>query len=164
MMKLVGDSNQFEAAIVLYSTGANVEMNFSTKFNLQHFYSTIDNLPHHRGLTRIDKALITASKYIFTNNTFSRRLNVPMIAILTTDGRTAHGYPDFVPVSNASQPLKQRGVRIFTVGIGKSVSIQELVEITERSNDVFFAESFYTLLNTVDNLVSHVLSAIGKGS
>ncbi len=164
MTKLVGNSSQFEAAVVLFSREASVKLDFSQKFTLQLFHSTIDNLPWEAGLTRTDKALKIASDYIFTNDTLSRRQNVPMIAILITEGETTvlDILPDIVPLSNASEPLKQKGVRIFAVGVGKYVDLQELLEITERKNDVIIEYSFFTLLDIVDNLVNRVLSAIGK--
>ena len=164
MTSVVGNSSKFEAAVVLYSTRASVKLDFSKKFNLQHFLSAIDNLPFERGYTRTDKALIISSEYIFTNDTLSRRKNVPMIAILITDGQTTKSYPDVVPVSNASEPLKQKGVRIFAVGIGLHVNQQELLDITERKDDLIYTYSFSSLLDIVDDLVNKVLSAIGKNS
>ncbi|KAL9972481.1 hypothetical protein ACROYT_G018792 [Oculina patagonica] len=164
MTKLVENSSQFEAAVVLYSTRASVKLNFSQKFTLQLFHSTINNLPWERGYTRTDKALNVASDYIFTNDTLSRRQNVPMIAILITDGKATDKFPDFVSAGNASEPLKQKGVRIFAFGVGNNIDLQELFEITERINDVFRVFSFFTLLEIVDTLVSKVLSAIGKNS
>ncbi|KAJ7350184.1 hypothetical protein OS493_037878 [Desmophyllum pertusum] len=132
MMELVKNSTKLNAAVVLYSTRASVQLDFSHKFNLQSFISTIDNLPYKRGFTRIDLALKITSEYIFTNHSAYHRHNVPHIAILITDGETTRGKADFVPLSNASEPLKQKGVRIFAVGVGKSIDKQELLDITER--------------------------------
>ena len=163
MTSVVGNVSQLEVAVVLYSYYVSAKLDFSQKFKLQSFLSIIDNLPWKKSVTRTDKALIFSSEYIFTNDTLSRRQNVPMIAILITDGKTTV-FPDVVPVSNASEPLKQKSVRIFAVGIGGGVDPLELFEITERKNDVILAYSFLPIVDIADNLVNKVLSAIGKNS
>ena len=168
MIKLAGNSRHLEIAVMLYSTTVSVKLDFSQKYNLMDFIVTIDHLRWESGYARTDIALKMSSEYIFTNDTLSRRLNVPMIAILMTDGKTTKNVQDFVPLSNASEPLKQKGVRIFVVGITSGADEQELLEITERESDLILAYDsiitygFYTLRDTVDNVVNKVLSAIGK--
>ena len=162
MMELVKNSIKLNAAVVLYSTRASVKLDFSQKFNLQRFISTIDNLPHERGVTRTDTALIITSEYIFTNHTVNQRHNAPKIAILITDGKAGPRKPDFLPVSNASEPLKQKGVRILAVGIGKRIDKQELLEITERKTDLIISKHFSHLSDLVDDMVANIWMAIGK--
>ncbi|KAJ7385109.1 hypothetical protein OS493_017477 [Desmophyllum pertusum] len=163
MMELVKNSTKLNAAVVLYSTGASVKLNFSQKFNLQRFISTIDKLPHELGISRTDKALIVTSEYIFTNHTVYHRHNVPKIAILITDGQTTgiDLVPDVVNVSIASAPLKKKGVRTFAVGIGGWIDKQELLEITERKSDLFVLNGFSQLSDAVDALATKIRMAFG---
>ncbi len=84
-----------------------------------------------------------------------------MIAIVITDGE---GSP---PVIDTSKSLKQKGVRIFVVGITHEYSeadkmLKHSLWITERKNDVILTLSFFSLLHVVDKVVNKVLSAIGN--
>lgn len=158
--KLGNKCAQLNAAVVLFSISASVKLTFSKKFNLDYFNSVIDSLVHERGVTRIDKALLLTASSVFTALAGSRP-RVPKIAILITDGKNTAS-PDTVPLSIASEPLKQKGVRIFAVGIGKAVALQELLEITGRKEDVFLVNSFSSLLGEVDRLVTNIWWAIGK--
>lgn len=159
--KLGNKCAQLNAAVVLFSISASVQLTFSREFNLDYFNSVIDSLVHERGLgTRIDKALLLTASSVFTALEGSRP-RVPKIAILITDGKNTAS-PDTVPLSNASEPLKQKDVRIFAVGIGKAVALQELLEITGRKEDVFLVNSFSSLLGEVDRLVTNIWWAIGK--
>ena len=97
------------------------------------------------------------SKSVFTT---ARQQN-SKVAILITDGKNSEA-PDSVPVGIASQPLKQKGVRIFVVGVGNSVEKEELLNITERKEDLILPYSGYQLSDYVDDLVTKVLLAIGK--
>ena len=160
MYKLGNKCTQVNAAVVLFSTRASVQLHFSKKFKLELFNSVIDRLFHERGITRIDKALLLTASSVFTALAGSRP-RVPKISILITDGKNSPS-PDNVPLSNASEPLRQKGVRIFAVGIGKHVDLQELLEITERKEDVFLVTSFFSLLGEVDRLVTNIWWAIGK--
>ena len=160
MYKLGNKCTQLNAAVVLYDHVAYLELTFSKKFNLDYFNSVIDNLPLKRGFTGIDKALLLTASSVFTALAGSRP-RVPKIAFLTTDSRNTP-LPDTVPLRIASEPLKQKGVRIFAVGIGKGVNLQELLEITERKEDVFLVNSFSSLLGEVDSFVTNILWAIGK--
>ena len=56
MTKLANNSTKLSAALVLYSTSASVQLNFSQIFSLKNFLSTVDSLSWERGLTRMDKA------------------------------------------------------------------------------------------------------------
>ena len=142
---------------MLYSAVASVEiLNFSHRFNLEYFISRIFYLPrYYRGYKRIDKGLLVAANYVFTKS----RPGVPKVAILTTNGKLTP-VPDAIPLANASRPLKQQGVRIFAVGVGRNVAIQELLEITERREDVILVKNFFHLL--VFRFLPKILLAIGK--
>ena len=160
MYKLGDKCTQLNAAVVLFSNRASVQLDFSKKFNLELFNSVIDRLFYTQGLTRIDKALLLTASSVFTALAGSQP-RVPKISILVTDGKNSPS-ADNVPLSNVSEPLRQKGVRIFAVGIGEGVDLQELLEITGRKEDVFLVNSFSSLLGEVDRLVTNIWCAIGK--
>lgn len=53
---------------------------------------------------------------------------------------------------NASAPLKNKGIEIMTLGIGKGIILQDLVEIATDDTGVFLAEDFSAL----DEIVTDV--------
>ena len=53
---------------------------------------------------------------------------------------------------NASAPLKKKGIEIITLGIGKSIILEDLVEIATDDTGVFLAEDFSAL----DEIVTDV--------
>ena len=160
MKKLAEKCNLLNGAVVLYSTTARVGINFSHSFNLEFFNVQIDKLPWYMRYTRIDKGLRVAANDVFTTRTGSRP-DAPKVAILTTDGSLTRR-PDTVPLANASESLKQKGVRIFAIGVGRNVALDELFQITERIEDVFLFNTFSSLIREVDSLVPKILKAIGK--
>ena len=160
MTKLMNKCKQLNTGVVIFSKNANVIVTFSQKLNLEQFLVTIDGLPHLRSVTRIDKGLLLAGNHVFSTFAGSR-LHVPKVAILTTDGRQTKG-PDTVPLYEASEPLKQKGVRVLAVGIGSYIDVHELIEVTERNEDVFLVKAPSALFGLVDTLVANILLAIGK--
>lgn len=160
MKELAKSSSQFNAAVLAFSSDVFAVLDFSQKFNLKLFNDIVDDLPHLQQFTRMDKALIYTSDYIFTALTGSRP-EVSKIVVLITDGANSK-FPGFVPLRNASEPLKQKGVRIFVVGDIRGVDIQELLEITEREDDLILVKGFPLLSEFAGVLVDKVTSAIGK--
>lgn len=53
---------------------------------------------------------------------------------------------------NASAPLKNKGIEIMTLGIGKGIILEDLVEIATDDTGVFLAEDFSAL----DEIVTDV--------
>ena len=53
---------------------------------------------------------------------------------------------------NASAPLKKKGIEIITLGIGKGIILEDLVEIATDDTGVFLAEDFSAL----DEIVTDV--------
>ena len=48
-------------------------------------------------------------------------------------------------LGNASAPLKNKGIEIMTIGIGKSILLEDLVKIATDDTYVFLAEDFSAL-------------------
>ena len=161
MVKLVKWSSKFNAAIVLYNHQATVELNFTQSFEMSYFVNVLDNLesqdPCVASLTRIDQALQVTSDLAYANHAGTR----PKIAVLLTHSSFPYALKKF-PLRNASESLKQRGVRLLIVGIAVEAYLQELHNITEEKDDLIMIKRFSSLTELEDVLVDKICSAIGK--
>lgn len=145
------------AGIVLYSTTASVKAHFGQYPTTEEFDKMVDGLPHERGLTRIDRALVMASSELFPR----ARKDVTKIAMLLTDGEQTD--PDgTVNLRHASAPLRQQGVRLIAFGVGKSINVRELRLVVERDEDVVRVMKFDDLITKVRNYTTSLCQAAGK--
>ena len=142
-------TNQSRAAMILFSDSASVKARFGQFASEAEFDRAVDDLPHERGKTRIDKALDLTATDIFPES----REGVTKIAILITDGTQTEA-PDAIGLREASEPLRQAGVRVIAVGVGTNVDEDELRLVTESDEDVVVAADFEDLLLKLDNLTS----------
>ena len=161
MVKLVNWSLKFNAAIVLYNRQATVELNFTQTFEMNDFVNVLDSLESQdqcdASLTRIDQALQITSDLVYANHVGTR----PKIAILLTHSSFPFALKIFPP-RNASESLKQRGVRLLIVGIAVEAYLQELHNITEKKDDLILVKSVSSLPDFEVVLVDKICSAIGK--
>lgn len=139
-------------ALILYSNFATTAIRLDEGKTLASFDNLVDGLPHERGVTRIDRALKLA-RSIFDSNGVTRR-GVPKIFILLTDGKQTVA-PDARTLDEAARPLHETDVRIFVVGMGNNVDVEELQAVALDKEDVFLAPSF-------DNLVSLTSGSLSK--
>lgn len=131
-------------ALILYSNFATAAVRLDEEKTLASFDNLVDGLPHERGVTRIDRALKLA-RSIFDSNGVTRR-GVPKIFILLTAGKQTMAQ-DVLTLDEAARPLHERDVKIFVVGMGSNVDVEELKAVALDKEDLFLAPSF-------DNLVS----------
>ena len=166
MTKLVTRSSKLNAAIVLYNHEATAQLNLTQNFDLNRFHHVMENLdnPNHCTVspTRIDRALQFTSDNVFRTDGGSR-LNAPKIAVLLTHSACSFGLKEF-PLQNASESLKQKGIRLLVVGIGPGVEAykHELQDITETNDDLIMVKAFSSLFEFKNELVNKIYSATGK--
>lgn len=137
-------------AVVQYSTRATTVIRFGVYTNSQAFERAVQGLRHERGYTRIDLALIRAYNDLFRARVNTRFL-VPKIAFVLTDGEQTKRF-SYTPLDEASQLLKDVGVLVIAIGIGKSVKREELEQIASSKKEVIIAKSFDDLLPAVESL------------
>ena len=58
-------------------------------------------------------------------------------------------------LSAAVQPLKEKNVRVISLGIGSNTNLFDLLTIASSDNDVFLAENFETLKGLVSDLAQN---------
>ncbi|XP_078377620.1 SCO-spondin-like [Oculina patagonica] len=141
---------QHQLGLISYSSDAQMEVSFQDKADRKEFERAVDLIPHTKGRTRLDKALKLASSQLFTSSGGSRS-GKRKIMIILTDGRQSQD-PDTVALKVAVLPLKQLGVRVYTVAIGDEVDLKELHQVTERNEDVFPVSDFADLANMANDI------------
>ena len=100
--------------------------------------------------------MFTGSSSLLQPKTF----NFQQIAIVITDGeQTETG--EFTPLDQASQGLKDKGVVVYSLGVGKGVKTEQLRQIASSNDNVFTSAGFGDLVDVVKPIV--VKSCPSKG-
>lgn len=73
------------------------------------------------------------------------------IAVVITDGEQTTNDP-FTELSIASSGIKNKGVTVYALGIGKRVKLSELQSIASSNDSVSSASSFKELQNLTDRM------------
>lgn len=144
-------SRESRAGVIMYSGQPELSVDFTSQEHSGKFNSSVDSLSHRRSQTRIDRALIYASKSLFLNP----RRSVMSIAVVMTDGIQTPG-PGVEPLGQAVLPLRNKGVRVLAVGVGPRVNRSELKEMVTSEEDVFLMSSFQELLDKSAKLLETV--------
>ena len=138
------------AAVVVYSTRATTRIRFRDHSTYQSFARAVRFLRHERGYTRIDLALQRAYFDVFGPRGGARFL-VPKIAFVLTDGEQTRA-ANQIPLDRVSGRLKDAGVRIVSIGIGRRANKEQLKVIASSEKDVVLASTFDGLLDKVEPL------------
>ena len=64
---------------------------------------------------------------------------------MITDGAQTRDRGDYTDLTTASSGIKNKGVTVFALGIGKSVDLSEVDKIASGGDYVYSAESFRDL-------------------
>jgi len=142
--------------VIYYSDTAITKFDFNKfkgqELTKENVIKEIRKIDATEGQTRIDLALELAYKELFSVKG-GVRPDKPKIALVMTDGRQTKGEdaPDAKPLHLASRALKESGVQVYSLGIGKNYDIGELLDIASDDASVFRSSD-------VDELVSIVAS------
>ena len=82
----------------------------------------------------------------------------PQVALVMTDGKQTvrnHSILSSDILSAAVQPLKDRNIKVITLGIGKNTNLFDLMTIASSSDDVYLAENVAFLKGLVANLTQN---------
>ena len=79
-------------------------------------------------------------------------MNSQQIAIVITDGEqtTTQAY---TPLGIASKRIKDKGVEVFALGVGRGVNVDQLRQIASSNDNVFTSPGFEELVNVVKPIV-----------
>ena len=119
-------------------------------YSQSEILATIEGIDYPKGGTNTGAALKRA-KDLFVK---SARAGVPNIAIVITDGKSRDD------ISEPAQKLRDSGVSVFTVGVGKNYDLKELQEIaTDPDSQHVFKGEF----DAINSLVESIIDMACKG-
>lgn len=103
--------------VIVYDHQSKVEFGFDKYTDKPAIFTHIDGIKYPNGGTKTGAALTLAKTGLFEA---SSRKGVPNILIVMTDGKSGD------PVLQPAQKLRDSGVTVFSIGIGKQFVAKEL--------------------------------------
>ena len=135
---------------------------FSDYNHYEEFKIALEALPYDGKTTRIDKAIVKASRELMTRRG-GRRVDIPGVMVIMTDGRQTPDL-DVTPLEEAATSLEKLGVTTLVLGIGELADEKELRKMTARDDDVFLAPSLESLSSFVRPLSTSICEAAGMST
>lgn len=132
--------------LIRFSTHATKIFGFEEYFSQSEVEAAIDKMKYRKGGTNTEKALNMARNDLFLEKPEGMsRPNIPRFVVLLTDGMSLD--PE-VTIKEA-ELLKQKGVYITVVAVGRSINRRELVDIASSPRNVITVSSFAYLKRIV---------------
>ncbi len=126
--------------VITFSWNAELSVKFSDYESASDFNKAVDGLPLFGHTTRIDKALLLARDELLKAKN-GARANVPKLLVLLTDGaQTADA--DAVDPGDIAAEIRQSGVKLVVIGIGKKVDSKELLHMAGEKSNLYQASNF----------------------
>ncbi|XP_022806051.1 uncharacterized protein LOC111343164 [Stylophora pistillata] len=137
-------------ASVSYSSYPKVDFRFNTlpndKLNAEELHKLVNTIRHQRGFTYIDRAMKLANEEIFSDKGGMRQAVRKVCFVLTDGAQTTNGKKGpYVPLDIASKPLKDKGIEVWSIGVGKNAQRVELETIASDPGKVLTVKSFKEL-------------------
>uniref|UniRef100_A0A8C2JJ48 Si:ch211-62a1.3 n=1 Tax=Cyprinus carpio TaxID=7962 RepID=A0A8C2JJ48_CYPCA len=148
--------DRIRIGLVQYSVTPYTEFLLSTYQNKEEILSYIENLSQKNGGTLTGKGLEFMLKQHFVEKAGSRaQQNVPQIAIVITDGDSQD------EVDSQAQELRQRGIKIFAIGI-KDANKALLRQIASEPYDqhVYSVSDFAALQGISQSVIQKVCTTV----
>ena len=132
--------------LIRFSTQATKIFGFEEYFSQSEVEDAIDKMTYRRGGTNTEKALNMARNDLFLEKPEgTSRPNIPRFVVLLTDGMSV----DPKVTIKEAELLKQKGVFITVVAVGRSVNKRELINIASSPRNVINVASFAYLKKIV---------------
>jgi len=128
-------------------------------FSKKKFTEKIMSTPFVGGNTRIDVALNLTNTKVFTKEKGARD-DAQKIVFLLTDGQQTSPklYDPVIP----ARALRERGTKIYAIGVTDDINRGELEDITGNVSNVFYQSTFEELLN--EEFVKNITEAECKST
>ena len=161
MAKYFGVSSMgSHAAIILYSDSYDISARFDQFMTLRQFKTTTIRLKYLAQRSRMDSALTAAHSEVFTRRGNTRDF-LPRIAILFTDGKQSR-FADRIPLAQAAKSLKDKGVKLYVIGVGNGPSQEELESmVDDKVNHVLRVNFFKDLKDQSEDVAEKVCRLFG---
>ena len=136
-------SDSVQIGVVTYSNYAHIQFYLNTSDNSQDIRNAIDNIRYQAHGTNTSGGIRLMYRDLF-NNTNGDRPTAPNIGIVITDGKSREDANLTIPEADKA---RSRNIKMFAIGIGDSISIDELRGIGDKPSDqfVFKAANFDAL-------------------
>ena len=143
--------NKSHVGVVTFSSNPELQFNFNKYYDMGSINLAIDSITYPNQSTLTGKALTFTKSELFTK---SARAGTPHLLIVMTDGASSD------PVSQPAKSLRDSGVTIYSIGIGKNFELQQLQEMaSDPDSDHVFTADFTQL----DSLVGRIKQRACKG-
>ena len=120
-------SRNSRVGILVYSRRVVPIFSFGQYKGLRSVLRAIDRIKYIGGGTKTGAALLYARRYLFA------RSNRRKVLILMTDGKS------YDQVRKPAATLRNMGVQVFAVGVGKRISMKQLIQIASNRRHIFTA-------------------------
>ncbi|XP_068760232.1 protocadherin Fat 4-like [Montipora capricornis] len=137
-------------AVVTYSTNTQLEFNLKAHHTKSSIKSAVSKISYRGGWTYTADALDYVRRNIFVKSQGMRPdASIPKVTVIVTNG-----YSNGRPVTEPAKKLRDKGVHIFSIGVGNNVNPRELntMATDPDSTHVFRLGSFHDLAGWVDKL------------
>ncbi|XP_066916536.1 coadhesin-like [Clytia hemisphaerica] len=143
--------DQTHFAMIHFAWRAYLDFNFADKefWDVYNLRNKIMSSKYTYGGTRTDLALKMAEEKVFCDSCGTRGPNVPKVLIVITDGKSSYSSQT---MTEASKGLKGKKVTIISMGIGRAIDNDELVEIATDREHVFVADDFKYMIDKLNSI------------
>ncbi|KAK5621476.1 hypothetical protein CRENBAI_005060 [Crenichthys baileyi] len=144
--------DKVRVGLAQFSTEPHKEFLLKEYLEAPSLLTAIDKFPYRTGGTQTGKAIDFLISQYFTEEAGSRASQrVPQIAIVITDGDSTDN------VEEPAQRLRQQGVIVFAIGVGK-VNLEELENIANQPSQrfLFTIDNFQALQKLTGGLLQTV--------
>ena len=137
--------NNVRVGLIWYGNKADVAFYLDTYGNRREVLRKIEEIPWKDQETNTSGAIRLMRTELFTPARGDRP-EVPNIGVVITDGESNRDADRTIPEANLA---KSDGIVMFSLGIGREISMDELVGIANSPRDkyVFLVEDFESLTN-----------------
>eukprot|EP00105_Crassostrea_gigas_P011663 XP_011427433.1 PREDICTED: collagen alpha-1(XXII) chain-like isoform X3 [Crassostrea gigas] len=146
----IGPSN-VQVSVVTFSTRVQEVFNLSRYQSKEALLSSMNTIKYSTGSTHTSEAILYAVQHSFTHAAGDRPL-VPNFLFVVTDGHST--FPSHT--TGAANLAHQAGIITFVIGIGSSVSRQELQDIATSPQHVFQVPDFNVLSKLHSELTTKI--------
>lgn len=127
-------------ALINFNTRVHLLIDFLNFTDYETTAQIIDNIFYDGGYTYTADALRTANLQVLQEDRGMRPVEsgTPKVVLVITDGMSSNRTATLIEAGR----IKDRGFDIVTVGIGKEIDMDELVDMASSPNDQYFIEEF----------------------
>lgn len=142
--------NGVHFGMIHYSWDAHLDFTMNDKkyWSPLALQKKINSSEYIYGGTRTDLALYMANEKLFCDGCV--RPGVSKVLIVITDGRSS---AESDSMTEATLELKETGVTIISMGIGRRTDKDELLEIATDKNHVFLIDNFISLIDKLNVII-----------